>query len=255
MNTGSKNSLFHRIANITNAAIVIMMVSFIFGIIALPSDSYAFRSRERRIPNGQLDSLNSGGCGSTVNMCHVAAAGAGQRTAFGDAFCYGSDSTRDTSTCLSLWNLYMSMLDSDGDGYSNGEELGDSLGVYDNNVGTNPQPAGPYAWVPSNPADSTSHPAYPSSIKYTTTPYAAGILWESCYDDMVRIAIRLEGPTITSLNVYDLQGHKVAGFSPTMLGQGTMIWRWATKSVASGPYFVIMTTPSIRKSIPVVITH
>ena len=127
----------------------------------VPSNADAFRIRERRVPNGQLDSLNAGGCGSSQNMCHVNPAGGGERQPFGDAFCYGSDSTRDpTLGCVDNWNLYMAMLDSDSDRYSNGEELGDSLGLYNNNTGTNPQPSAPdfAAGLAHNPSDPSSFP-------------------------------------------------------------------------------------------------
>ena len=88
---------------------------------------------ETMVPNGTVL-----GC----TMCHGATGP--PLKPFGSAF------TRNNHA----WNATLAAMDSDGDGFSNGVELGDPLGAW---LRGDPNPAG----TPTNPSDPASHPAPP----------------------------------------------------------------------------------------------
>jgi hypothetical protein len=62
-------------------------------------------------------------------------------------------------------------IDSDGDGYSNGQELGDPYGWWRSG-----QPNPGLASKITNPGDRASKPTGPSSVKIVTTPTAWGVI-------------------------------------------------------------------------------
>ena len=88
-------------------------LSLIFGIAMLilmqSTKSEAFNGREDQVPNNQWD------CG----ICHQNSSGGGARTVFGeDVKSFGSDG-------LNVSWVGICDRDSDGDGFTNGQELGD----------------------------------------------------------------------------------------------------------------------------------
>jgi MYXO-CTERM domain-containing protein len=84
------------------------------GFVAAPASA----NYPDSIPNGRIG--DSGRCG----VCHVSAAGGGERTSFGEDFRRGADGVAGTSDDR-LWSRWLAGRDSDGDGWSNGQELGD----------------------------------------------------------------------------------------------------------------------------------
>lgn len=82
-------------------------------VLAAPS-ALAFGNYPGLIPNGNVNSCSN---------CHISPQGAGPRTEFGeDVF-----ANREGNTIL--WNQLFN-LDSDGDGVTNGQELGDPCGQF-----------------------------------------------------------------------------------------------------------------------------
>ena len=71
------------------------------------------------IPNG----YDGGGLGR-CNVCHVDPLGGGARTSFGMNFEFGADGV-SFSGDDHVWNAWLAQRDSDGDGWTNGQELGD----------------------------------------------------------------------------------------------------------------------------------
>jgi len=71
------------------------------------------------IPNG-YSSPGVGRC----NVCHIDPLGGGARTAFGTNFEFGADGLAFTVDDH-VWNAWLAQRDSDNDGWSNGQELGD----------------------------------------------------------------------------------------------------------------------------------
>ncbi len=107
----------------------------------------ALSSYVSQIPNGATFSCAN---------CHINPAGGGTRTGFGNAFANNSH----------LWNATLATLDSDGDGYSNGVELGDPNGTW------RPGQANPPGSV-YNPGDATSHPGATVTAPTITTQPAS----------------------------------------------------------------------------------
>lgn len=78
-------------------------------------DGLARSWRVSQVPNG-----NSFSC----TLCHVRPNGAGPRNAFGDAV----NAVVGRGSRAEFWSASLAQLDSDGDGFSNGQELGDPDG-------------------------------------------------------------------------------------------------------------------------------
>jgi cysteine-rich repeat protein len=96
------------------------------------------------IPNG-YSSPGVGRCG----VCHVATTGGGTRTSFGENFRLGADGVAGNADDH-VWNRWLAQRDSDGDGWSNGQELGDPFARWPGLAAT------PYR---SNPGSGSSEPA------------------------------------------------------------------------------------------------
>ncbi len=122
--------------------------------------SRGFRANE--IPNG--------GKNNCAN-CHVNSAGGGQRNSFGMAI--GTNFLSEAGSAGHVqWGPELANLDSDGDGFTNGEELQDPTGSW--KVG-DPLPGD--SNLVTNPGDPASHPAY--SISITENPGLGKILTDS----------------------------------------------------------------------------
>ena len=106
-------------------------ISFAFLFMALTSDAFARPARPSQIPNGSVFSCAN---------CHVNPAGGGDRNVFGSVVESGFLNGMGASATVN-WNAGLAALDSDGDGATNGEELGDPDGdgvPVDGAVVTNP---------------------------------------------------------------------------------------------------------------------
>lgn len=94
-----------------------------FCVVMAPSQADARPGYVNNIPNGEAMGIAIGG--SNCALCHNSSSGGGGR---GDATAFGVD-IRDNSPGGPVWaSIYM--LDSDGDGASNGEELCDPMGAF-----------------------------------------------------------------------------------------------------------------------------
>lgn len=113
-----------------------------FLLLATTFDSHARSARVNQIPNGNVLS-----CGA----CHTNASGGGPRNAFGQAIDNGFLNGLGGGATVN-WNAQLAALDSDGDGASNGTELGDPDGDGNPEAGV----------TVTNPGDSTSFPQIPN---------------------------------------------------------------------------------------------
>jgi cysteine-rich repeat protein len=96
------------------------------------------------IPNG-YSSPGVGRCG----VCHVDPAGGSTRTSFGENFRLGADGVAGNADDH-VWNRWLAQRDSDGDGWSNGQELGDPFARWPGLAATSYR---------SNPGSGSSEPA------------------------------------------------------------------------------------------------
>lgn len=132
-----------------SAAIASIALSLVFGTASVD----ARPSRVGQLPNG-----STFGCAN----CHVNAGGGGPRNAFGQAVANGFLNGSGFSATVN-WNATLAAQDADGDGVTNGAELGDPDGD-----GT------PTAGVTvTNPGDATSFNAQPAPDPGPTRPDVA----------------------------------------------------------------------------------
>jgi hypothetical protein len=109
-----------------------MMFVIIFALFLGLSQAWGYTGWQNNIPNGDVYSCEN---------CHVA--GSNARNNFGE----------DYASHNHAWGASLASLDSDDDGYTNGEELQDPDGTW---VKGQPQPGDPA--LVSNPGDATSIP-------------------------------------------------------------------------------------------------
>jgi len=101
-------------------------------LAGLTEEAAARAPRVGQIPNGVVS-----GCAN----CHVSAAGGGAFTAFGTQVYNGFLTDRSFLGSV-VWGAPLAALDADGDGASNGKELGDPEGLWRSG---NPNPGDPTA--------------------------------------------------------------------------------------------------------------
>lgn len=119
-------------------------------------------ARVDQIPNGRKF-----GCAS----CHVSSSGGGALTAFGDEIDKNYLTPRGRSGRVN-WNAALAMRDSDGDGVSNGRELGDPDGVFvpDGNFTTDPN------LQVTNPGDASDFAQLPDDKALRATSVMIGTM-------------------------------------------------------------------------------
>jgi hypothetical protein len=86
-------------------------------LLSLCATSHARSCRPDLIPNGSADRCSS---------CHVSSGGGGTRTPFGEDV----RALVNSGGCADFWSEALAMMDSDGDGRTNGEELQDPDGLW-----------------------------------------------------------------------------------------------------------------------------
>ncbi len=115
--------------------ITILLVS----VVIIMSSAYSRSSRVNQIPNGSINNCTS---------CHNNTNGGGTRTPFGIEI-----ENNFLNNGNVVWNAELAGIDSDGDGFTNGEELQDPLGTWKQG---DPSPG--QSSLVTNPGDATNFP-------------------------------------------------------------------------------------------------
>lgn len=125
------------------------------GVLAAASGAEARAQRVGQIPNGGVS-----GCAN----CHTSAAGGGPRNIFGQMIQTSFLSAAGFSGRVQ-WGPELAKMDADGDGFTNGQELGDPEGLWK----AGDADPGEAAAV-TLPGDLNSHPPIPvvSAVEATT---------------------------------------------------------------------------------------
>ena len=131
-----------------------LALAALFVVVGLGDQAEARSKRVNQLPNG-----SAVGCA----ICHVDPNGGGARNPFGtivgQSYMTGTGFLGDV-----IWGPELAALDSDGDGATNGAELGDPEGIYDWQSG---DPAPGDADAVTNPGDPESFPA-PTAVESST---------------------------------------------------------------------------------------
>lgn len=197
-------------------------------VFVLTSISFQFaRSfRTSKIPNGGVYSCAT---------CHVSAAGSGPRNSFGKEV--EKHVTPDGHE--SFWGPELAKLDSDGDGYTNGEELQDPDGVWLPGM----KAPGDQSKV-SDPGDPDSTPNSKSSAFPYITNYKYNLSdnFPNPVATKTKIPFILALPSKVHINIYDLEGNQVASLVNKFMNDGEHDAIWDVdlnneKAVKTGIYF------------------
>ena len=137
LNSAMLRSPFYGLCRSTTA------IAFVGAVLAIGFEASARNFRVQQMPNGGVFACSN---------CHLNRFGGGPRTDFGEAV---FAKIGGSSGVVPFWDSILAGQDSDGDGATNGQELGDPDGTW--TVGSANPPA-----VVSNPGDDSSVPPPPN---------------------------------------------------------------------------------------------
>jgi hypothetical protein len=192
--------------------------------------------RVQKIPNG-----NKFSCAN----CHISVFGGGPRNQFGQAV----ESRVTPGGSQNFWDNQLASLDSDGDGFSNGEELQDPLGNWSTGH-TNP---GDFNMV-SDPGDPNSHPTT-TLVSNVNLPNEYKLLnnYPNPFNPSTKIAFDIPQSELVTLKVYNINGELIRNIMEENLPAGRFESVWNGKDnngreVSSGVYIYRLTAGKFNKS-------
>ena len=192
----------------------------------------------------RVDKIPNGGKFSCAN-CHVDPRGGGPRNLFGQEV-----ETRVTPNgTQNFWDESLASMDSDGDGYSNGEELQDPNGTWRTGE---PNPG--MLNTVTNPGDPNSKPN-PTSVADIEVPTAYKLLnnYPNPFNPSTRIAFEIPKSEFITLKVYNINGELIRNIVEENLPAGRFERVWNGKDnngreVTSGVYIYRLTAGKFNKS-------
>ncbi len=209
---------------------------YILPFIVLVSFSYLSSRdfRVQKIPNGSKFSCAN---------CHVSQFGGGARNAFGLAV----ESLVTPGGNQNFWTAQFASLDSDGDGFTNGQELQDPNGSWTSGS------SGDFNLV-TNPGDPNSKPN-PTSVVDEKIPSSFKLLnnYPNPFNPSTRIAFEIPQSEFVSLKVYNISGELIYSLIEENLAAGRYekIWNGKDNSgrnVSSGVYIYRLKAGQFDKS-------
>ena len=211
-------------------------VVFLASITILIARSF----RPSEIPNGGVNKCAN---------CHINPAGGGARNVFGQEV-ENSFLTVPGSQGHVQWGPELAGLDSDGDGFTNGEERQDPSG----------------AWKPGDPApgdqslvtlpgDSTSHPNPTAVAGAGQLPQHFELLgnYPNPFNPQTNIRFNLSVPGQISLAIFNDRGRRIRNLAHATFAEGihNIVWDGkndAGHTVNSGVYFYRLNTAGFSRS-------
>ena len=198
--------------------------------VAISSESFARGYRVAQVPNGSKFQCAT---------CHIDPRGGGPRNPFGksveDDFLKSGDVQ---------WGPELAMLDSDGDGFSNGEELQDPLGEWT----TGSSDPGDQEMV-FNPGDAASKPTTSSVVNSIVNNISVDIYPNPFFEKMT-FSADLPKESISSIEIFDVNGNLVKSLNSNF-SSGNILFDWDGRDnnnskVQSGVYFISVRTGDVN---------
>lgn len=211
---------------------VLIILSFFVSTTILISRGF----RSSKIPNGsKFDCAN----------CHVNPNGGGARNAFGQAV----ESRVSPGGFEDFWDENLASLDSDGDGFTNGQELQDPSGSWRTGQ-SNP---GDISLV-TNPGDPNSKPD-PTSVEETILPakYELHNNYPNPFNPSTRISFTIPRNEFVLLKIYNIKGQAIKTLVNGNYPAGSYQFEWNGKDdnnvdVAAGVYIYSISAGHFNKS-------
>ncbi len=202
----------------------------------------------------RLDEIPNGGqlsCGT----CHVSAAGGGARTAFGETINNNFLSAPGGAGHV-VWNAQLAALDSDGDGFTNGEELQDPNGTWSSGQAAPGDPS-----LVTDPGDPNSKPD-PTSVDEVYGPATAFTLnnnYPNPFNPSTKISFTLRDGADINLAIYDVTGSLIKTIAQGYHTSGEFQYSWNgtnnhNASVNSGIYFYRLSSAHYTETKSMVLT-
>lgn len=210
---------------------IVFSVLFVLSITVISRDF-----RVQRIPNG-----NKFNC----QNCHVSVFGGDDRNPFGAAV----EQLVTPGGTQNFWGPSLASLDSDGDGFTNGEELQDPNGTWQQG-----QPApGNFALV-TNPGDPNSKPST-TSVEELQIPNKYSLLnnYPNPFNPSTRIVFEIPQAENVTLKIFNMNGELIKTLVNEKLPAGRFekVWNGKNESgnnVTSGVYIYRITAGYFDKS-------
>jgi len=185
----------------------------------------------------------------TCGACHTSKAGGGPRNDFGKAI---EDKFLDSQGNV-IWNSELAKLDSDGDGFTNGQELQDPEGKW--RIG---QPLPGDSTLATNPGDKNSFPN-PTSVKILAglpKEYNLSNNYPNPFNPTTKIKFSIPALEKTfvkiTLKIYDVLGKQVATLVNDYKTSGNYEFLFDASNLSSGTYLYELTAgnyTSVKKMI------